>query len=229
MFICGWSVETDLLFIKMSISYNSTIFLVFVLILQCIVNIVGDKTDILQKDHRCSKIKRVERLSYLYQSGPCVVSYKARCGWFSLDLCTFYKKQICDKNSNVTQYYYSTVKVCCDGFIEAPNGTCISKKSADPQWVIDKENDTAVVYVNIGDIPTTLEPKPQRGDQLVQADDEESSISPGALAGAGCAGLFLVIVVAFMIISIYKRRKRRPKKKESRERDGMTMLTTTTT
>lgn len=216
----------------MSKSYNSTIFIVIVvLILQCIVNIVGDKTDTLQKDHRCSKIKRVERLSYLYQSGPCVVSYKARCGWFSLDLCTFYKKQICDKNSNVTQYYYSTVKVCCDGFIEAPNGTCINKKSADPQWVKDKEiNDAEVVYVNIDDIPTTLKPKLQRGDQLVHADHEESSISPGTLAGAGCAVLFIVIVVAFLIISIYKKRKRRPKKKDNPERDeaGNTMLTTTT-
>ena len=62
-----------------------------------------------------------------------------------------------------------------------------------------------VVYVNIDDIPTTLKPKLQRGDQLVHADHEESSISPGTLAGAGCAVLFIVIVVAFLIISIYKK------------------------
>ncbi|CAC5385553.1 unnamed protein product [Mytilus coruscus] len=73
----------------------------------------------------------------MYESGPCVQAYKARCGWFSLDLCTFYKKEICDKNSNRTQYYYSTVSVCGDDYIEAPNGTCIN-----------------VVYVNIEDIPT---------------------------------------------------------------------------
>ena len=213
----------------MSISYNSTIFLVVVvLILQCIVNIIGDKTDTLQKDHRCSKIKRVERLSYLYQSGPCVISYKARCGWFSLDLCTFYKKEICDKNSNVTHYYYSTVKVCCDGFIEAPNGTCISIKSADPQWVREKEFNDTDVFVNVGDIPTTTKPKAHKGQQL-PPDDKESSLSPGALAGAGCAVLFLVVVAGFTIMNIYKRKKRRPKKKDSpkREEAGMSMLTKT--
>ena len=61
------------------------------------------------------------------------------------------------------------------------------------------------MYVNIDDIPTTTKPKAQKGQQLVHADDEESSLSPGALAGAGCAVLFLVVVVGFTIMNIYKR------------------------
>ncbi|CAC5386895.1 unnamed protein product [Mytilus coruscus] len=153
----------------------------------------------------------------MYEIGPCVQAYKARCGWFSLDLCTFYKKEICDKNSNRTQYYYSTVRVCCDDYIEAPNGTCISIKSADPVWVLDKENKTDVVYVNIEDIPTTT----TRSNHQAQK---------GAIAGAGCAVVFLIIVIAFTVIGIRKRRLRRPKKKPDtgKEGEGETMLTMST-
>ena len=61
------------------------------------------------------------------------------------------------------------------------------------------------VYVNIDDIPTTKKPKAHKGQQLVHTDDKESSLSPGALAGAGCAVLFLVVVVGFTIMNIYKR------------------------
>lgn len=177
-------------------------------------------------DNRCTKIQRTEKLSSLYESGPCVTAYKARCGWFSLDLCTFYKKEICDKNSNVTQHVYSTVRVCCDGFIEAPNGTCISRQSADPQWIKDI---TDAVYVNIDDIPTSTVSKSevQKEHQFIQ--DDKPKLSAGALAGAGCGALFVLIIIAFVVIGLCKRRKRRPKKtpKTDKEEAGMTMLTST--
>ena len=60
------------------------------------------------------------------------------------------------------------------------------------------------MFVNVSDIPTTMKPKAHKGQQL-PPDDKESSLSPGALAGAGCAVLFLVVVAGFTIMNIYKR------------------------
>ncbi|XP_071180034.1 uncharacterized protein [Mytilus edulis] len=205
-----------------------TVSVVFVLLL---VFVEGNEIEESSSNHRCNKVKRTEKIAQMYESGPCVQAYKARCGWFSLDLCTFYKKEICDKNSNRTQYYYSTVSVCCDDYIEAPNGTCISVKSADPIWVLDKENKTDVVYVNIEDIPTTTthaNRQAQKGQQIVHSKDEESVLSKGAIAGAGCAVVFLIIVIAFTVIGIRKRRLRRPKKKPESDNEGETMLTSST-
>ncbi|XP_063396204.1 uncharacterized protein LOC134680863 [Mytilus trossulus] len=205
-----------------------TISVVFVLLL---VFVEGNEIEESSSNHRCNKVKRTEKIAQMYESGPCVQAYKARCGWFSLDLCTFYKKEICDKNSNRTQYYYSTVSVCCDDYIEAPNGTCISVKSADPIWVLDKENKTDVVYVNIEDIPTTTtraNRQAQKGQQIVHSKEEESVLSKGAIAGAGCAVVFLIIVIAFTVIGIRKRRLRRPKKKPESDNEGETMLTSST-
>lgn len=207
-----------------------TLSVVFVLLL---VFVEGTEIEGSPSNHRCNKIKRTEKIAQMYEIGPCVQAYKARCGWFSLDLCTFYKKEICDKNSNRTQYYYSTVRVCCDDYIEAPNGTCISVKSADPVWVLDKENKTDVVYVNIEDIPTTTtrsNHQAQKGQQIVHSKEEESGLSKGAIAGAGCAVVFLIIVIAFTVIGIRKRRLRRPKKKPDtgKEGEGETMLTMST-
>ncbi|XP_076107285.1 uncharacterized protein LOC143075658 [Mytilus galloprovincialis] len=205
-----------------------TISVFFVLLL---VFVEGNEIEESSSNHRCNKVKRTEKIAQMYESGPCVQAYKARCGWFSLDLCTFYKKEICDKNSNRTQYYYSTVSVCCDDYIEAPNGTCISVKSADPIWVLDKENKTDVVYVNIEDIPTTTtraNRQAQKGQQIVHSNEEESVLSKGAIAGAGCAVVFLIIVIAFTVIGIRKRRLRRPKKKPELDNEGETMLTSST-
>ncbi|CAG2185692.1 unnamed protein product [Mytilus edulis] len=204
-----------------------TVSVFFVLLL---VFVEGNEIEESSSNHRCNKVKRTEKIAQMYESGPCVQAYKARCGWFSLDLCTFYKKEICDKNSNRTQYYYSTVSVCCDDYIEAPNGTCISVKSADPIWVLDKENKTDVVYVNIEDIPTTTHAnrQAQKGQQIVHSKDEESVLSKGAIAGAGCAVVFLIIVIAFTVIGIRKRRLRRPKKKPESDNEGETMLTSST-
>jgi hypothetical protein len=47
-----------------------------------------------------------------------------------------------------------------------------------------------------------MKPKAHKGQQL-PPDDKESSLSPGALAGAGCAVLFLVVVAGFTIMNIY--------------------------
>ncbi|VDH95474.1 Hypothetical predicted protein [Mytilus galloprovincialis] len=197
-----------------------TISVFFVLLL---VFVEGNKIEESSSNHRCNKVKRTEKIAQMYESGPCVQAYKARCGWFSLDLCTFYKKEICDKNSNRTQYYYSTVSVCCDDYIEAPNGTCISVKSADPIWVLDKENKTEI-YTNV----LLCINDAQKGQQIVHSNEEESVLSKGAIAGAGCAVVFLIIVIAFTVIGIRKRRLRRPKKKPELDNEGETMLTSST-
>lgn len=206
----------------------------FILSIFLFVKLVeGAELDELASDHKCTRIQRTEKIATKYESGPCIQSFKARCGWFSLDLCTFYKQEICDKNSNTTQYMYSTVYVCCEGYIEAPNGTCISKELADPVWVVMKENNTDVVYVNKDDIPTTtLKPKPLKDTQTVDEKEEGLGISRGALAGAACAIVFLIVVIAFTVIGVRKRKKRQAKSKNTIETDvddaGQEMLTTST-
>ncbi|XP_033747829.1 uncharacterized protein LOC117332877 [Pecten maximus] len=181
-------------------------------------------------DHKCTymRAKTITKFEQVYK--PCKLSYRARCSWFSLDYCTFYHEQYCNKNFNTSETVYVNVIECCKKYVMAPNGTCVLlSKVENDEWYIMKQNVTTDAPVEIIPIGSGPVKSPQSGDSnsigsidpskvsKVETKDSSMTLSHGAYAGIGCALLFLGIIGVLTFIGVRKRRRRFAAQKSSSE------------
>ncbi|XP_060074704.1 uncharacterized protein LOC132554376 [Ylistrum balloti] len=179
-------------------------------------------------DHKCTFIKAKTITKYEQVYKPCKLSYRARCSWFSLDYCTFYHEQYCNKNYNTSETVYIKVIECCKTYVAAPNGTCILlSKVENDDWYIMKQNTTTDAPVQINPIGNEPVKNPQIGDsdntdfvdpsKVYKVDNKGGgmTLSHGAYAGIGCALLFLGIIAVLTFIGVRKRRRRFAAQKSS--------------
>ncbi|KAL3858085.1 hypothetical protein ACJMK2_012699 [Sinanodonta woodiana] len=125
----------------------------------------------------CTEVKASNRMEEVEVGFPCTQTYTARCGWFSLDYCTFYHRTICKKLVNQTVTFYYAETWCCTGYVMAENSSCVE----DPSF-------------------------PER-QLLKMEGKKEITLSPGAYAGIASAFVFMAIVIFFIINGVRKRQK----------------------
>ncbi|XP_021347903.1 uncharacterized protein LOC110446886 isoform X2 [Mizuhopecten yessoensis] len=183
-------------------------------------------------DHKCTFIKAKTMTKFEQVYKPCKLSYRARCTWFSLDYCTFYHEQYCNKNYNTSEIVYVKVIECCKTYVLAPNGTCVVKTQVEnDDWYIRKQNSTTTeIPVHINPIDTGPGKNPVKGHSgdgdsvdpskvtKVKNKDNSMTLSHGAYAGIGCALLFLGIIAVLVFIGVRKRRRRYAARKSSEQR-----------
>ncbi|KAK3084734.1 hypothetical protein FSP39_018127 [Pinctada imbricata] len=183
----------------------------------------------------CERLRRRDHTKVITE--PCVEAYKARCGWFSLTYCTFYHKVFCTRIENTTEVSYYAVLECCDGFLEAPNGTCLDLKTLDQNIVARIKNETAGIknkdsIVNPEDIPKVTQkymkdnPPSMSGIRNQREPSKSPStsfldLSHGAYAGIICAMVLVLIIMAFIIIAIRKKKIRQSKRNLRDSESGM--------
>lgn len=182
-------------------------------------------------EHKCTfiKAKTITKFEQVYK--PCKLSYRARCSWFSLDYCTFYHEQYCNKNFNTSEIVYVKVIECCNKYVMAPNGTCVLlSKVENDDWYIMKLNATTeppvvvkpidhkpVKNAQSGDYDTIDSRDPSKVSRVETKESSTMTLSHGAYAGIGCALLFLGIIGVLTFIGVRKRRRRFAAQKSSSE------------
>lgn len=156
----------------------------------------------------CSDVLSKGIIKEIVYKEPCVQKYTARCGWLSLNYCTFYHQTYCDKKKNDTVVTYYVVTHCCQGFYKAPNGTCISLGSGtDHRKITTKAPD--YVFISNGGNRTY---KGSISEIKHISEEAKITISGGGYAGIICGFVFLCTVVFFIIRAVRKRHTRKPRK-----------------
>ncbi|XP_045172956.1 uncharacterized protein LOC123534678 isoform X3 [Mercenaria mercenaria] len=130
--------------------------------------------------NKCTNVLGKNEIHEVVVKEPCIQKYTARCGWLSLNYCTFYHNTYCDKKVNETIKKYYVKTECCKGFLMARNGSCIM----DPNHKEDP----------------VIGPKKEKRVKM--------EISGGGYAGIACGLILIVTIVAFIIIAVRKRKKK---------------------
>lgn len=156
-------------------------------------------TDVLSRD----VIQEVE-----YKE-PCIQKYTARCGWLSLNYCTFYHQTYCDKKKNDTVTTYYVVTQCCQGYYRASNGSCLLVKSGDVENSKTTIKPPGYVFISDGGNHSG---KPDVQAIKHKVEEKEIEISVGGYAGIICGFIFICAVAFFIIRAFRKRQKRKPRK-----------------
>lgn len=156
----------------------------------------------------CSDVLSKDIIKEVVHKEPCTRKYTARCGWLSLNYCTFYHQTFCDRKKNDTVVTYYVKTHCCKGFYKAQNGSCISMKiDVDDTRIIDKGPDYIVIsnggnHTYKGSISEITE----------IGKKKKIEISEGGYAGIICGFVFLCAMIFFIIRAVRKRQLRKPKK-----------------
>ncbi|KAK3595780.1 hypothetical protein CHS0354_025416 [Potamilus streckersoni] len=93
----------------------------------------------------CTEVKAGNRMEEVDVGFPCIQKYSARCGWFSLEYCTFYHHTICKKVVNQTVTFYYAETWCCPGYVMAENSTCVEGFSVPETRLVKMEEKKATV------------------------------------------------------------------------------------
>ncbi|XP_014771182.1 uncharacterized protein LOC106869812 isoform X2 [Octopus bimaculoides] len=72
----------------------------------------------------CQKSVKEEKTREVVERKKCIQKYVTRCGFFSLDSCTFYKTTTCLKRYDQNITIYHTVLDCCPGWAKSDSETC---------------------------------------------------------------------------------------------------------
>ncbi|XP_060586867.1 uncharacterized protein LOC132742452 isoform X2 [Ruditapes philippinarum] len=130
---------------------------------------------------KCTNVLKKTEVLEVVVKEPCIQKYTARCGWLSLNYCTFYHNTHCDKKVNETIEKYYVKTDCCKGFFMAMNGTCI----------VDPNHKELVI---LG----------QKTEKKVKME-----ISGGGYAGIACGLVLIITIAAFIFIAVQKRKKKK--------------------
>ncbi|XP_052801559.1 uncharacterized protein LOC128232189 isoform X2 [Mya arenaria] len=132
---------------------------------------------------KCTNVHSRNDIKEVVKKEPCIQQYTARCGWLSLNYCTFYHTTYCDKKVNQTLTTYFIVTECCEGFYTAKNGSCL------------------------------LDPLYLKSSQLQKpSTEEEDKMSGGVYAGIACGIILLLTIVVFSVIAVKKKRRKEHQK-----------------
>lgn len=157
----------------------------------------------------CSDVLSRDVIQEVEYKEPCIQKYTARCGWLSLNYCTFYHQTFCDKKKNDTVTTYYVVTRCCQGYYRALNGSCLLVNVVDVENSKTSTKSPGYVFISNGGNHS------HKVDiQAVKQNPEkkEIEISTGGYAGIICGFLFICAVTFFIIRAIRKRQKRKPRK-----------------
>ncbi|XP_052227079.1 uncharacterized protein LOC127841946 isoform X2 [Dreissena polymorpha] len=137
---------------------------------------------------KCTNVLHRKETQEVLKKEPCIQKYTARCGWLSLNYCTFYHSTYCDRKANetITLYYIETT--CCEGFYQAKNGSCLT----DAAFVKGEPVDAGSRGVT-------------------------DKMSVGVYAGIACGTILLATIAAFIGVAVRKRKRRQLTEKRSRE------------
>ncbi|XP_070206459.1 uncharacterized protein [Littorina saxatilis] len=117
----------------------------------------------------------------------CIGTYEARCGWFSVKMCTFNESVPCVKEMNRTVTIYRVVEDCCPGYHRNNDGKCIMDEG--------------------------FKPARSRSDDEDDDDGLFLGASPGVYAGIICGILFVACIALLVAVHYRKRRLRADKQK----------------
>lgn len=137
---------------------------------------------------------------------PCMQKYTARCGWLSLNYCTFYHQTYCDKKRNDTVVTYYVKTDCCKGFYRAQNGSCLSFGSGKDHRHTTTKAPGYIIISNGGNHTHKV------SVSTVKHEDFGEKISAGGYAGIICGFVLLCAVAFFIMRAVRKRQKRKPRK-----------------
>ncbi|KAH3886233.1 uncharacterized protein LOC127841946 isoform X1 [Dreissena polymorpha] len=155
---------------------------------------------------KCTNVLHRKETQEVLKKEPCIQKYTARCGWLSLNYCTFYHSTYCDRKANetITLYYIETT--CCEGFYQAKNGSCLKKVPGVSYEIYElKESPTADAAFVKGE-PVDA------GSRGVT-----DKMSVGVYAGIACGTILLATIAAFIGVAVRKRKRRQLTEKRSRE------------
>ncbi|XP_060586866.1 uncharacterized protein LOC132742452 isoform X1 [Ruditapes philippinarum] len=152
---------------------------------------------------KCTNVLKKTEVLEVVVKEPCIQKYTARCGWLSLNYCTFYHNTHCDKKVNETIEKYYVKTDCCKGFFMAMNGTCIEKK---PGVVYHDIKPTPQVSVS-----SAVDPNHKELVILGQKTEKKvkMEISGGGYAGIACGLVLIITIAAFIFIAVQKRKKKK--------------------
>lgn len=127
----------------------------------------------------CTRLRRVTHVESYVVLTQCTKAYKAKCGWFTSNECTYYELVECPVEKNKTLEKYMIVEECCPGYELDPinNITCI------------KTHSEGVHYYDAAKDNTFLE------------------LSHGVYAGIFCTTIFVLCVSILIVIHILKRKR----------------------
>ncbi|XP_045172955.1 uncharacterized protein LOC123534678 isoform X2 [Mercenaria mercenaria] len=153
--------------------------------------------------NKCTNVLGKNEIHEVVVKEPCIQKYTARCGWLSLNYCTFYHNTYCDKKVNETIKKYYVKTECCKGFLMARNGSCIKMK---PGVIYDIRTTPPSVSSHMSAVDPNHKEDPVIGPKKEKRVKME--ISGGGYAGIACGLILIVTIVAFIIIAVRKRKKK---------------------
>ncbi|GAB1609826.1 hypothetical protein Ahia01_001268500 [Argonauta hians] len=107
------------------VSANSTRWTkVFLLLLFCLSQLSASSAT-KSLGRWCQKSIKEEKVQEVVERKKCNKKYNARCGFFSVDTCVFYKTTICVRQYEVNVTVYHKVLDCCPGWTKSDNETCV--------------------------------------------------------------------------------------------------------
>ncbi|XP_052801558.1 uncharacterized protein LOC128232189 isoform X1 [Mya arenaria] len=152
---------------------------------------------------KCTNVHSRNDIKEVVKKEPCIQQYTARCGWLSLNYCTFYHTTYCDKKVNQTLTTYFIVTECCEGFYTAKNGSCL-RKLPGVRYEIPKPDSSKL---------STVDPLYLKSSQLQKpSTEEEDKMSGGVYAGIACGIILLLTIVVFSVIAVKKKRRKEHQK-----------------
>lgn len=145
--------------------------------------------------NKCTNVLSRDKVQEVVVKNPCIQSYTARCGWLSLNYCTFYFQTTCDKKINETIKIYYVVTDCCKGYILDTDGTCIKMKPG-------------MIYPSTPRKPYSSVNPDYKHEPMKQAKIKlaENKMSGGVYAGIGCGLVLVASVIVFIVIAVRKRK-----------------------
>ncbi|KAL4223544.1 hypothetical protein ACF0H5_017015 [Mactra antiquata] len=149
--------------------------------------------------NKCTNVLSRDKIQEVVKKEPCTRSYTARCGWLSLNYCTFYHRTFCDKKVNETITTYYIVTDCCKGYIMGQEGTCIKKR---PGMIYPTTPKKLVS-------PVDPDYKHEPILQSKSKPTEKNEISGGVYAGIGCGLVLMLSIAVFTVIAVRKRKKKK--------------------
>ncbi|XP_055862185.1 uncharacterized protein LOC106071020 isoform X1 [Biomphalaria glabrata] len=183
--------------------------LIELLIVTCILQFTSGRM--------CTRLVKRQHVQTELVMTQCTQSYKARCGWFSSLMCTYYELVECPVEHNRTIAEYIVVEECCPGFVLDPinNVTCIRENNDQQEEVTTIQSE---IERNVSEVTTdcsSLETKISDSDNSksvggLHYDLEDNTIfglSHGAYAGIVCTLLFFMCVIILTAWHIFKRKR----------------------
>ncbi|XP_070206458.1 uncharacterized protein [Littorina saxatilis] len=142
----------------------------------------------------------------------CIGTYEARCGWFSVKMCTFNESVPCVKEMNRTVTIYRVVEDCCPGYHRNNDGKCISDaETAKKSQAAEKTSQGGLDPSDTVD--EGFKPARSRSDDEDDDDGLFLGASPGVYAGIICGILFVACIALLVAVHYRKRRLRADKQK----------------